>query len=140
VLSWCWRGCVQGSGSISKYRKHYYILNCSYIIWHILDTTNFCDEKKKHKKCPTFSVFCVFLNKEWSAWHHFYISVKLSKRGTILVNRAKWEAVLLVPWENLTIKRKRVRKSGKIAKKWEKNKNDICGCHDIKGAVFRVHC
>ena len=28
--------------------------------------------------------------------------------------------MLLVPWENLTIKRKRVRKSGKIAKKNEK--------------------
>ena len=51
------------------------------------------------KKCPIFSVFCVFLNKEGSVWHYLYIFVNLSKRATTLVKRAKQVAVFPLPWE-----------------------------------------
>ena len=50
------------------------------------------------KKCPIFSVFCVFLNKEWSLWHYIYIFVKLSKGATTFVTGAKQVAMFLVPW------------------------------------------
>ena len=51
------------------------------------------------KKCPIFSVFCLFLNKEWSVWHYLYIFVNLSKRATTFVKRAKQVAVFPLPWE-----------------------------------------
>ena len=46
-----------------------------------------------------FSVFCVFLNKEWSVWHYIYIYVNLSKRATTFVKRAKQVVVFPLPWE-----------------------------------------
>ena len=51
------------------------------------------------KKCPIFSVFCVFLNKEWSLWHYLYIFVKLIKGATTVGNGPKHVAVFLGPWE-----------------------------------------
>ena len=51
------------------------------------------------KKCPIFSVFCVFLNKEWFAWLYLYIFVKLSKGATTFVKRVKQVAVFPDPWE-----------------------------------------
>ena len=51
------------------------------------------------KKCPIFSVFCMFLNKEWAMWHYLYIFVKLIQGATTFVKRVKQVAVFLGPWE-----------------------------------------
>ena len=51
------------------------------------------------KKCPIFSVFCVFLNEKWSMWHYLYILVNLSKGATTFVKRTKQVAVFLILWE-----------------------------------------
>ena len=51
------------------------------------------------KKCPIFSVFCVFLNEKSSMWHYLYIFVNLSKGATTFVKRTKQVAVFLGPWE-----------------------------------------
>ena len=51
------------------------------------------------KKCPIFSVFCIFLPKERSVWHYLYIFGKVRKGAKTFVNRAKQVAVFLVPWE-----------------------------------------
>ena len=100
MLQQCWRGCVQGSGSISKYRKCSYIMKWDYIIWlafflvrHWSKSITIC------KKYPIFSVFCVFLNEKWSMWHYLYILVNLSQGATSFVKRTKQVAVFLVPWE-----------------------------------------
>ena len=51
------------------------------------------------KKCLIFSVFCVFLNKEWSVSHDLYIFVNLSNVAAFLVKKAKWGTVFLTLWE-----------------------------------------
>ena len=51
------------------------------------------------KKCPIFSVFCVFLNKKWSVSHDLYIFVNLSNVAAFLVKKVKWGTVFLIPWE-----------------------------------------
>ena len=97
LLPQCWRGCVQSSGSISKYRECCFIMKCDHTIWLAFSYQS--NDRNLFKKCPIFSVFCVFLHKERSVWHYLYIFVNLSKGATPFVNRAKWVAVFLVPWE-----------------------------------------
>ena len=86
------------SGSISKYRKCCYIMRCHLTsilsCWNIGQIPWLC-----WKSVQFFSVFHVFLNKEWSGWHYLYIFVYLSKRATTFVKWAKQVAVFLLPWE-----------------------------------------
>ena len=98
MLLQCWRGCVQGSGSISKCRKCCYTMRC-----HLTSNLTCWDIGQSlwlfWKSVQFFSVFCVFLNKEWSVWHYIYIYVNLSKRATTFVKRAKQVVVFPLPWE-----------------------------------------
>ena len=101
MLWQCWRGYVQGSGSISKYRKCSYIMKCDYIIWlpfSLVETlVKIYDYFQKVSNF--FQYFVFFLNNELSMWYYLYIFVKLSKGATTFVNRVKHVAVFLVLWE-----------------------------------------
>ena len=59
--------------------------------------------KVKHmqicKKRPIFSVFCVFLNEEWSLSHYFDMFVKVIEGSTYFVNEPKTDTRILTPWE-----------------------------------------
>ena len=76
-------------------------------LWNVIISSDYHSLLLRHwsrsmtifKKCPIFSVFCVFLNNEWSIWYYLYRFVKLSKGATTFVNRVKHVAVFLVPWE-----------------------------------------
>ena len=76
-------------------------------LWNVIISSDYHSLLLRHwsrcmtifKKCPIFSVFCVFLNNELSMWYYLYIFVKLSKGATTFVNRVKHVAVFLVLWE-----------------------------------------
>ena len=93
MLPCCWRDCVQGQYlNIETAKKKLekiawkWCKSVDNIFWLL-------------KKCPIFSVFCIFLHKETSVWHYLYIFVKIRKGATTFVNRAKQVAMFLVPWE-----------------------------------------
>ena len=109
LLPQFWRGCAQGSGSISKYRKCCYIMKCYYIIWlasFLVETlVEICDcfqkvsnyiAVKLSKGCSVIVPFKVCTSLLGQIFHN---TITISPSFTF-INVIKSSCLVLFSWRN----------------------------------------